>query len=1121
MIKSILIPIEASATLLKSGFSKLCYSIKKAVTPLIAPHSFIKNLAYLFAFAGLVSGQQTLVAQCTNTSQYPGATQTASVYNNIQTIVTDQWEGEFFAINLVAGSTYNIGTCVAVGGLDGDAADGSSITIYDAGMVSQGFATNATGGGVCVSFTPIATGTYTVHVDNAACTDTGTAGPSNTTAVQCTSCPPPPVPPTNDACASAIVLTLDGASDCKNTVSATSVGDPVLSCSGANNTVWYSYTPAATGIVEVQFDLPGSGEPLNGWVALYTGVCGTLTQQGVCLNLDLSTGSPKTGLTASLTGGTTYYIMVDGYSNDTGEFCISLNTPPPCLPIDPATLAVGPLGITANSADIDWAPAGTETAWDIEYGTAGFTQGTGTFVDNILTSNYNITGLAACTGYEFYLRADCGASGTSTWIGPYGFTTVCPCLSTLTSATLASPAVCSGSPVVVNLTGLVLDAADEVVLGWVLDATNAPSSLAAEGFTNFADAWMAPTLPYADNLGATFDPVAGTLTFPGFTNTSCSPVSVKIYAAIVTAPASSYTANPLCPYFELTLTVNPTVVAGTAAAPVGCTVTVTKNCPTDAMAASAPTGGALVAAFNATTGVYTAPAGALAGTLTITFSNASGCTSPTLVINTPACPVACPAATAVADGSSTICSGGLGTLVSTWQTAVATANPSGLVYSSVTPVAGTTAPDGLLPTGINAACGAITQTVMAYVYCDVNSSSTVDAGDSYTLVSTYTLTVNPSQAGLTTTPIPGSCNVAASITLSCGASIIATETGTPPTCASPSQPFSGSFTAAEIATALGVSPATCYSDIAYGPIAATCAATPTAVVSPTGTVCATGTGTSTFDLMGLIATGGDLSGTWAISGSANGTLLSGSTLDANTAVVSATVVVTYTIAATADCPLNSYSSTITIIDCSACPLPPSLTDDAATVCSGGGTATFVAWQTAVVAAVAAVDNATSDLTVEYSTTLPSPSSPATGTASITGNSSSTCGPSLQSINAYMRCDGGTPLDPLDDIWSLVGNYTLTVNPTVLAGTASAPVGCSLTVTKQCTDDVMTASAPTGGAAILNFDPATGIFTAYPGAGTGTLTITFSNASGCSSPTLVINTPSCVSNCNVTSNFKIQ
>ena len=147
-----------------------------------------------------------------------------------------------------------------------------------------------------------------------------------------------------------------------------------------------------------------------------------------------------------------------------------------------------------------------------------------------------------------------------------------------------------------------------------------------------------------------------------------------------------------------------------------------------------------------------------------------------------------------------------------------------MVYATnVIPDAGVTLPDGMLVDGLNSTCGGISQTTRAYVYCDVDNSSTINTGDTYTLVSTYTLTVYPAAAGFIVNAVAGSCGVAAKAELICDGNVIGTETGTTPTCAAPSQPFSGTWTAAEIATAIGGgATAACYSDIVYGPIAATC-----------------------------------------------------------------------------------------------------------------------------------------------------------------------------------------------------------------------------------------------------------------------------------------------------------
>lgn len=94
-------------------------------------------------------------------------------------------------------------------------------------------------------------------------------------------------------------------------------------------------------------------------------------------------------------------------------------TPPAC--IAPNTLGANP--VTSNSATLFWTEGGTATGWNIEYGITGFTQGTGTVVSGV-TNPYVLGSLTPNTVYQFYVQADCGGSGTSTWSGPFSFTTL-------------------------------------------------------------------------------------------------------------------------------------------------------------------------------------------------------------------------------------------------------------------------------------------------------------------------------------------------------------------------------------------------------------------------------------------------------------------------------------------------------------------------------------------------------------------------------------------------------------------------------------------------------------------------------------------------------------------------
>lgn len=93
---------------------------------------------------------------------------------------------------------------------------------------------------------------------------------------------------------------------------------------------------------------------------------------------------------------------------------------PTCL--EPNTALVNT--VTNNTATLSWTEAGTATAWQIEYGTPGFTLGTGTVV--AAPSNpFVLTGLVADTTYEYYVRSVCSTTDSSFWTDPKTFKTLC------------------------------------------------------------------------------------------------------------------------------------------------------------------------------------------------------------------------------------------------------------------------------------------------------------------------------------------------------------------------------------------------------------------------------------------------------------------------------------------------------------------------------------------------------------------------------------------------------------------------------------------------------------------------------------------------------------------------
>src|SRR5690554_1899256 len=95
-----------------------------------------------------------------------------------------------------------------------------------------------------------------------------------------------------------------------------------------------------------------------------------------------------------------------------------------CVPACDAPTNLTATNITSVSATLGWTSDGNN--FDIEWGTQGFTQGSGTTVTGITANSYNLTNLDYSTQYEFYIRQDCTVN-ESDWAGPYGFTTLTQC----------------------------------------------------------------------------------------------------------------------------------------------------------------------------------------------------------------------------------------------------------------------------------------------------------------------------------------------------------------------------------------------------------------------------------------------------------------------------------------------------------------------------------------------------------------------------------------------------------------------------------------------------------------------------------------------------------------------
>jgi hypothetical protein len=165
------------------------------------------------------------------------------------------------------------------------------------------------------------------------CTGSGLSATSTSASVSSGSTP------ANDSVCAAIPLTLNGAATCGNTSCATAYGDnsadlpgnPAFSNSIPNNTVWYTFTPATNGAVQIKFKRPAgvTNGLLNGWLGIYTvsNACPfTFTEVPTSIHYDLTTSDTVLVASPLLTANTKYYFMVDGFNGASGAFCIQVNT---------------------------------------------------------------------------------------------------------------------------------------------------------------------------------------------------------------------------------------------------------------------------------------------------------------------------------------------------------------------------------------------------------------------------------------------------------------------------------------------------------------------------------------------------------------------------------------------------------------------------------------------------------------------------------------------------------------------------------------------------------------------------------------------------------------------------
>lgn len=79
--------------------------------------------------------------------------------------------------------------------------------------------------------------------------------------------------------------------------------------------------------------------------------------------------------------------------------------------------------ITQTTATLSWTNGGTETEWELAIMPAAAGAPTGPGIPATVNP-YSLTGLSSGTTYQCYIKAVCSATESSSWSGPFTFTTI-------------------------------------------------------------------------------------------------------------------------------------------------------------------------------------------------------------------------------------------------------------------------------------------------------------------------------------------------------------------------------------------------------------------------------------------------------------------------------------------------------------------------------------------------------------------------------------------------------------------------------------------------------------------------------------------------------------------------
>ena len=213
------------------------------------------------------------------------------------------------------------------------------------------------------------------------------------------------------------------------------------------------------------------------------------------------------------------------------DFTVNVTAAPSCLP--PSALATTSVSPTAQN--LAWTENGSSTAWDIEWGTNGFTPTSTPTVAATTTNPYSLTGLTSNTVYQFYVRAVCSSTESSAWTGPFTFTTACGTYSALSEnfdALTVAGSIPNCWSRILSGTGLSTSA---TVGSYQYESNSTPNSIQFYNSNSPATANMMLVSPVMSNLSA------GTHRLRFFAKNSTATQDLEIGTLSNPADASTFT----------------------------------------------------------------------------------------------------------------------------------------------------------------------------------------------------------------------------------------------------------------------------------------------------------------------------------------------------------------------------------------------------------------------------------------------------------------------------------------------------------------------------------------------------------------------------------------------------